>query len=259
MKNFKEMFDLISSYQNLDYEEVYVDEAYTFTPYKKIEDLMDDVKDLLPTLSKEEATKLLVHFVKSAEANIKSRYYINTDFREYAAVESAKSADGFIEKAKSFLTLDFPSIVTTDPAKIHAAFDRMTGIIAQFMTTPRTLVVYQRDPNFIKDEIKTTVSPSTIRDFDPLKEATTLDWKSIFASVQDKSGCPSPEAFKKYMDDHRMVKEYIKNEPKSKNIYKRKGFEKTFNYIKETKQSIRSILIMLALVAIAIIYFMFFN
>jgi hypothetical protein len=35
MKDVKEMFDLISTYQNLDYEEVYVDEAYTFTPYKK--------------------------------------------------------------------------------------------------------------------------------------------------------------------------------------------------------------------------------
>lgn len=259
MKTFKEMFDLISAYQNLDYEEVYVDEAYTFTPYKKIEELTDEMKELLPTLSKEEATKLLVHFVKSAEANIKSRYFINTDFREYAAIESAKSADGFIEKSKSFLSLDFLSIVTTDPAKIHAAFDRMTGLVAQFMTTPRTLVVYQRDPNFVKNEINTTVSPSTIRDFDPLKEGTNLDWKSIFISVQDKSVCPSIESFKKYMDDHRMVKEYIKNEPKSKNIYKRKGFEKTFNYIKETKQSIKSILILLALVAVAVIYFMFFR
>lgn len=259
MKDVKEMIDLISTYQNLDYEEVYVDEAYTFTPYRKIEDLVDEVKELLPTLSKEEATKLLVHFVKSAEANIKSRYYINTDFREYAAVESAKSADGFMEKAKSFLSLDFPTLVTTDPTKIHAAFDRMTAMVAQFMTTPRTLVVYKRDPNFVKDEIKTTVSPSTIREFDPISEGTALDWKSIFIAVKDKSVCPPVESFNKYMTDHRMVKEYIKNEPKSKNIYKRKGFEKTYNYIKETKQSLKSILILLALVAIAVIYFMFFR
>lgn len=259
MKDVKEMLELISAYQNLDYEEVYVDEAYTFTPYKKIEDLIDEVKELLPTLSKEDATKLLVHFVKTAEANIKSRYYINTDFREYAAVESARSADGFMEKAASFLSLDFPSLVSTDPTKIVAAFDRMKAMVAQFMTTPRSLVVYKRDPNFVKDEIKTTVSPSTIREFDPLSEGTALDWKSIFISVPDKAVCPSVESFKKYIDDHRMVKEYIKNEPKSKNIYKRKGFEKTYNYIKETKQSIRSILIMVALVAIVIIYFVFFN
>jgi hypothetical protein len=259
MKDVKEMLELISTYQNLDYEEVYVDEAYTFTPYRKIEDLVDEVKEMLPTLSKEDATKLLVHFVKSAEANIKSRYFINTDFREYAAVESARSADGFIEKAKSFLTLDFPALVSTDPLKIHAAFDRMTAMVAHFMMTPRTLVIYKRDPGFVKDEIKTTVSPSTIRDFDPLSEGTISDWKSIFIAVQDKSVCPPIESFNKYMEDHRMVKEYIKNEPKSKNIYKRKGFEKTFNYIKETKQSLKSIFILLALVAIAIIYFMFFN
>jgi hypothetical protein len=111
----------------------------------------------------------------------------------------------------------------------------------------------------VKDEIKTTVSPSTIRDFDPLSEGTTSDWKSIFIAVKDKSVCPPIESFNKYMEDHRMVKEYIKNEPKSKNIYKRKGFEKTYNYIKETKQSLKSIFILLALVAITIIYFMFFN
>ena len=259
MKDFKEMFDIISTYQNLDYEEVYVDEAYTFTPYKKIEDLMDEVKELLPALTKEEATRMLVHFVKTAEANIKSRYYINTDFREYAAIESARSADGFMEKANSFFSLDFPTLVTTDPLKIQAAFDRMKVMVAQFMTTPRTLVVYKRDPNFVKDEIKTTISPSTIRDFDPLTEGTASDWKSIFISVNDKSVCPPVESFNKYMEDHRMVKEYIKNEPKSKNIYKRKGFEKTYNYIKETKQSIKSILIMVALIAIVIIYFVFFN
>jgi hypothetical protein len=119
MKDVKEMLELISAYQNLDYEEVYVDEAYTFTPYKKIEDLVDEVKELLPTLSKEEATKLLVQFVKTAEANIKSRYYINTDFREYAAIESAKSADGFMEKAASFLALDFATLVSTEPCQNH--------------------------------------------------------------------------------------------------------------------------------------------
>lgn len=245
----------LKRYQGLDYAEVYVDEAYHDTPYLKIEDLFETFKTLLPTLSQEEATKVLVQFVKTAENNIQARYLITCDFRHYVAVASAQSADELFQKIDNLLTMDFSQYVTTDPAKITAAFDRMRAMVAQFMLTPRTIVVYTRkDPSYYS-EATLTVSPSTIVAFNPLDEGSKKDWKAELAKYQASMALPTKEAFDDFISKHRLVKEYIKNEPKSKSMYKRKGYEKTYNYIRETRQAQRIALIAVVAIALIAVYF----
>lgn len=255
----KETFlEELKQYQDLDYAEVYVDEAYVNTVYLKIENLFDEFKTLLPTLSKEEATKTLVKFVKTAENNIASRYLITCDFRQYAAVESAKVADELFDKIDDLLSMDFSKYVSTDPAKITAAFDRMRAMVAQFMLTPRTLVVYTRKDPSEYSEATLTVSPSTIVEFNPLDEANNRDWQAELNKYQSAMQLPTKEAFDDFIKKHRMVKEYIKREPKSKSMYKRKGFEKTYNYIRETKQAKRIGLIAAIAAALVIAFILLF-
>lgn len=259
MKTFKESFEVLNDYSNLDYEEVYVDERYVDVPYLKIEDVFKETIEVAKSLSIEEATKLVVHLIKSTEANIKCRFNILHDFRESYAIESAKSAESFYDGANYLSELDYPSMVTTDPAKIIAALNRAKAVIAQFMTTTRTIVVYDRKPDYVPDQIQTTVSPSKIVDFDPLKHsATNKDiWLKRLQEYSIGAELPTPEAFATYIKNHRIVKEYIKNEPKSKNMYKHKGFDKTYNYIRETKQSKMVGLIVLGFILIVVLYFVF--
>jgi len=259
MKSFKESFETLSRYSNLDYEEVYVDERFINTPYLKIEDLFEETIEVAKSLSKEEATKLIVHLIKSTEGNTRSRFGILHDFREMYAVASSQSAESFLEKLSTLQSVDFSSFVTTDPSKITAALKRCKAMIAQFMMTPRTLVIYDRKADYIPDQIQTTVSPSKIVDFDPLTHSKVNKevWAKHLADNQLDAELPSLEAFTLYIKNHRMVKEYIKNEPKSKNMYKHKGFDKTYNYIRETKQSKMVGLIALVFAVIVILYFVF--
>lgn len=259
MKTFKEMYDLISAYTGLDFEEVYVDERYVNAPYKKIEEIFEESIEVAKSLTKEEATKLIVHLLKSTEANVKSRFNILCDFRIGYAELSASSAVAYLEAVKKLEQVDFASLVTTDPAKIQALLNKTKAVVAQFMTTPRTVVVYDRKPDYVPDLNQTTVSPSKIVDFDPLtkSEMAKDTWLSILKEHTFPE-LPTHENFEKYLKDHRMVKDYIKNEPKSKNMYKRKGFEKTFAYIKETKQSKMVGLIFAAAVIAGILLYLIF-
>jgi hypothetical protein len=241
----------LKQYQDLDYAEVYVDEAYRNTVYLKIENLFDEFKVLLPTLSKEDATKTLVQFVKTAENNIKARYLITCDFRLYAASESAKVADELYKKIDDLLTMDFANYVATDPTKITAAFDRMRAMIAQFMLTPRDIVVYTRKDASQYSEATLTVSPSTIVPFNPLDETDNRDWETQLKQYEASMQLPTKEAFNDFITKHRIVKEYIKNEPKSKSMYNRKGYEKTYNYIREVKQT--KMIGLIAVIAAALI------
>jgi len=260
MKTFKEIFDVLTRYTTLDYEEVYVDERYVNVPYLKIEDLFTETIDLAKTLTKEEATKLIVHLIKSTEANIKCRYSILKDYRLSYAIESAKAAESYSKAADELNKIDFPSFVTTDPVKITAALNRTKAVVAQFMTTPRTIVVYDRKPDYVPDQIQTTVSPSKIVDFDPLAHSDTLKevWAKRLSEFSAGAELPTSEAFNAYIKNHRMVKEYIKNEPKSKNMYKHKGFDKTYNYVRETRQTKKIAYGFLVVVVIGILYFVFF-
>lgn len=253
-----EFLTKLKQYQDLDYAEVYVDEAYRDTPYLKIEDLFDTFIGLLPTLSKEEATKTLVQFVKTAENNITARYLITCDFRQYAAKESAQAADELFNKIDHLLTTDFSQYVTTDPSKIEAYFNRMKAMVAQFMLTPRTIVVYTRKDASEYSEATLTVSPSTIIQFNPLDEADTRDWKAELKKYESAMALPTKEAFDDFISKHRIVKEYIKNEPKSKSMYNRKGYEKTYNYIREVKQTKKIALGAIVVVVLLIAYFLIF-
>jgi hypothetical protein len=260
MKNFKELFDVLTRYTTPDYEEVYVDERYVNVPYLKVEDLFTETLDLAKTLSKEEATKLIVHLIKSTEANIKCRYTILKDYRLSYATESAKAAESYFKHADQLLKTDFSSLVTTDPSKILAAINRTKAVVSQFMITPRTIVVYDRKPDYVPDQIQTTVSPSKIVDFDPLNHSETGKevWAKRVSEFSAGAELPTVEVFNTYIKNHRMVKEYIKNEPKSKNMYKHKGFDKTYNYVRETKQTKKVALGFLIVVVIGILYFVFF-
>jgi len=260
MKTFKEMYDLISTYTGLDFEEVYVDERYVNVPYKKIEEIFEESIEVAKSLTKEEATKLLVHLLKSTEANVKSRFNILCDFRPVYAESSAVSSIAYLEAVKELEKVDFASLVTTDPAKIQALLNKTKAVVAQFMTTPRTVVVYDRKPDYVPDPIQTTVSPSRIVDFDPLTKSDVKQetWLSILKEHTFPE-LPTHEDFEKYLKDHRMVKDYIKNEPKSKNMYKRKGFEKTFAYIKETKQSKMVGLLVGGLAIVGILLYLLFS
>ncbi len=261
MKTFKEMYDELSRYTNLDFEEVYVDERYVNVPYLKIEDVFAETIDVAKSLSKEEATKLIVHLVKSSEANVACRFNILKDFRQGYAEESSKSANSLISALEVMDAVDYPSIVNTDPAKIHAIIKKLKAVVAQFMTTPRTIVVYDRKPDYVPDQIQTTVSSSKIVEFNPLSHSDVVNeiWQKRLQEFAADAGLPTKEAFDTYIANHRMVKEYIKNEPKSKNMYKHKGFDKTFNYIKETKQSKMVGLIVVGFIVIVILYFAFFR
>lgn len=260
MRTFKELFDVLTSYTTLDYEEVYVDERYVYVPYLKIEDLFDETLELAKTLSKEEATRLIVHLIKSTESNIKCRYTILKDYRLTYAIESARSAETYFSAADALLKTDFPSFVSTDPAKITAAINRTKAVVAQFMVTPRTVVVYDRKADYVPDQIQTTVSPSKIVDFDPLAHSDTGKdlWAKRLQEVSPGAELPSMEAFSTYIKNHRMVKDYIKNEPKSKNMYKHKGFDKTYNYVRETRQTKMIAYGFAVVVLIGILYFVFF-
>lgn len=261
MKTFKESFDDLSRYATPDYEEVYVDERYVNVPYLKIEDVFKDTVELAKSLSKEEATKLIVHLIKSTEANIKCRFSILRDYRLSYATLSANSAESYYEAVDALAKTDFASFVTTDPAKISAALNRTKAVVAQYMTTPRTIVVYDRKPDYVPDQIQTTVSPSKIVDFNPLDHSSTpkATWEKRLQEFSNGAELPTAEAFATYMKNHRMVKEYIKNEPKSKNMYKHKGFDKTYNYVRETKQSKMIAYGFLVVVVIGILYFVFFR
>lgn len=261
MKSFKESFDDLNRFTTVDYEEVYVDERYMNVPYLKIEDVFAETIEVAKSLSKEEATKLIVHLIKSTEANIKCRFSILHDFRLSYAIQSAESAEGFYTGADALAKTDFPALVTTDPAKIAAALNRAKAVVAQYMTTTRTIVVYDRKPDYVPDQIQTTVSPSKIVDFDPLTHSGTKQevWQKRLQEFSAGAELPTPEAFNTYIKNHRMVKEYIKNEPKSKNMYKHKGYEKTFNYIHETKQSKMIGLGFAIVVIIGILYFVIFH
>lgn len=260
MKTYKEMFDTLSRFTQLDYEEVYVDERYIDTPYLKIEDVFDETIELARTLTKEEATKLVVHLIKSTEANINCRFTILKDYRLGYAVESAKCAKSYLDAADALMNVDFASFVTTDPNKIKAILNKTKAVVAQFMNTPRTIVVYDRKPDYVPDMIQTTVSPSKIVDFNPLDHCQESKevWQKYLQDFSVGVELPTKEAFETYMKNHRIVKEYIKNEPKSKNMYKHKGFDKTFNYVRETRQSKRVGLIVLGLAILAVIYFLVF-
>lgn len=248
----------IKDYQSLDYEEVYVDERYKYTPYMMIEELVDEFLALVKELPKEDATKVLVQFIKTAENNIQSRFLITCDFREYAAIASAKSAEDAYTAFSQLLEVNFSEYVTTSPEKIEAAIQRMLATIAQFMITPRSIVVYKRKDPSEYSEATLTVSPSEIIEFNPLDLTDKKDWKDIFEKYKSDASLPTVEAFNDYMQKHRLVKEYIKKEPKSKSMYNRKGFEKTYNYIREVKQSKKLGLIFLGVVILGILYFLLF-
>jgi hypothetical protein len=260
MKKFKEIYDELSQYTNLDYEEVYVDERYVNVPYLKIEELFTSTLEIAKSLTKEEATKLIVHLIKSTEANVKCRYNILCDFRETYALESAKSAEALFQRISELEKQDYSSFVTTDPAKIIAALNRVRAVIAQFMTTPRSIVVYNRKSDYVPDQIQTTVSSSKIIEFDPLANSQNSKeiWLKRLKDFSSGADLPTQEAFTTYIKNHRMVKDYIKNEPKSKNMYKHKGYEKTYNYIHEARQSKTIGLIALVAVVLIILYFVFF-
>ncbi len=259
MSKANELLEKIKEYQNLDYEEVYVDERYEFTPYMKVEELFEEFTETVKSLHKDEATKTLVQFVKSAESNIQSRYLITCDFRQYAATESAKSAAEAFDAIEKLLNMDFSPYVNTAPEKISLALKRMQALIAQFMITPRSIVVYERKDPSEYSEATLTVSPSTIVEFDPMTLSSEKNWKQAFDEVKEGIALPTQEEYKDYIEKHRIVKEYIKNEPKSKSMYRRKGYEKTYNYIREVKQTQKMAMFALGVVAVIVIYFLFFN
>jgi len=260
MKNFNEMLNLLSSYSEMDLEEVYVDERYVNTPYLKIEDLFEETIEVAKSLNKEEATKLIVRLMKTVETNVKSRFSILCDFRESYAIQSAQSAENLFNALTVLEKVDFQNFVTTEPQKIIKIITKSKAMVAQFMTTPRTLVVYDRKADYFPDQNQTTVSASKIVEFDPLtlSVGSSEVWKKRLIDHAAGTEIPTQEEFKKYISDHRMLKEYIKNEPKSKNMYKRKGFDKTFTYIKEAKQSKMTGLIVGSVILLGILYFVFF-
>lgn len=253
-----EFMKKIQDYQNLDYEEVYVDERYKYTPYMMIEERVDEFLELVKELPKEDATKVLVQFIKTAENNIQSRFLITCDFREYAAIASAKSAEDAYSTFSKLLDVNFSEYVTTSPEKIEAAIKRILATIAQFMITPRTIVVYKRKDASEYSEATLTVSPSEIIDFNPLELSDKKDWKDIFDKYKSDANLPTTEAFNDYMEKHRLVKEYIKREPKSKSMYNRKGYEKTYNYIREVKQTRKLGLLFLGAIILVVLYFLLF-
>ena len=259
MSKSNELLEKITAYQNLDYEEVYVDERYEFTPYMKIEELFDEFVSVVKSLHRDEATKTLVSFIKAAESNIQSRFLITCDFRQYAAIESAKSAADAFDAIENLSTIDFSPYVNTSPEKIKTTLRRMQAMIAQFIITPRTIVVYERKDPSEYSEATLTVSPSTIIEFNPMTLSEEKNWKQAFDSVKEGVTLPTQEEYKDYIEKHRIVKEYIKKEPKSKSMYRRKGFEKTYNYIKEVKQTQKMAMFVLGVVAVVVIYFLFFN
>lgn len=258
MSNYREFLKKLQDYQDLDYEEVYVDERYTYTPYMMIEELADEFLSLIKQLPKEDATKVLVQYIKTAENNIQSRFLITCDFREYAAIASAKSANDAYTTFHNLLDVNFSEYVTTAPEKISAALKRILATIAQFMITPRSIVVYQRKDPSEYSAATLTVSPSEIKEFNPADHSDRNDWKEILEKFNKEANLPTKEAFDDYIEKHRIVKEYIKKEPKSKSMYRRKGYEKTYNYIREVKQTQKLALAFVGIIILAILFFLLF-
>lgn len=257
MDNVEQFTRQFSEFANLDFEEVYVDERYKHTEYKKIESFFDQFVNLVKTLEKDVATKLLVSFLKASEKNIESRYLITCDYRMYAAIESAKSADDVFNRLEDLKKQNLSDYVKTEHQKIVAIIERMQAIVSQFMITKRNIVVYKRKDASEYSPATLTISPSEIVDFDPTTYSNKIDWKTRFHTFSNASNIPTTKEFDEYILQHRIVKEYIKNEPKSKSMYLRKGFEKTYAYIKEVKQVQKIVKIVLALVIIGAIVFFF--
>ena len=154
--------------------------------------------------------------------------------------------------------MDFTQYVSTDPSKIKAAFDRMKAMVAQFMLTPRDLVVYTRKDPSQYSEATLTVSPSIIVQFNPLDTADERDWKVELKEFKSAMELPTQEAFDEFIKRHRIVKKYIRNEPKSKSMYNRKGYEKTYNYIQEVQQAKKIALVAVVAVVLLAAYFLLF-